>query len=114
MRLDDGQIELMDDAMVEVQRRMTTWQRWAGCVRHVGITRASAWKRQSVGCTPTAKKPPSDAKSRGECCVNQSELFVYLVDVLERLKFRTGSGVPMPASSLVSHARPTTSTWSCT
>jgi hypothetical protein len=29
MRLDDGQIEVMDPAMVEVQRRMTTWQRLA-------------------------------------------------------------------------------------
>jgi hypothetical protein len=27
MRLDDGQIEVMDDAMVDVYRRMTPWQR---------------------------------------------------------------------------------------
>jgi hypothetical protein len=29
MRLDDGQIEVMDDEMVEIYRRMTTWQRLA-------------------------------------------------------------------------------------
>jgi hypothetical protein len=39
MRLDDGQIEVMDPAMVEVQRRMATWQRLAVAFRMWDYTR---------------------------------------------------------------------------
>ena len=73
MRLDDGQIEVMDPAMVEVQRRMTTWQRLAVGFGMWDYTRKRV--TAAVRNTRTGTRPLFSGKSRGDCSANQTEPF---------------------------------------